>query len=290
MKIDRPVLMSLEEFRLLAGLLQDHCGIAYPVESKYLFSRRLASRLADLGLANFTDYYRFVRYATGGKSEMDELCDRVTTNETYFFREPNQLAALAGQVLPEIHRRAPRGPRLTLWSAGCATGEEVYTAAILVLETGLFDDWEVKVIGSDVSRRVLQVARRAVYGRSSFRCTDGAQLRRWFRPAGVDDKHQVREEVRGLCSFGHLNLLDSGLLPLVGEVDVILCRNVLMYFETPARRRAVASFHRRLIPGGYLLLGHSESLINVSTAFELCHLERDLVYRKPQMRLPGIQQ
>ncbi len=276
---DLHVPMSFEEFRLLNGLVQAHCGVVYPIESKYLFSRRLVPRLEELGLRSFTDYYRHLRYADDARVELDELCDRVTTNETYFFREPKQLQAFADEILPELHGRRARGRRLTVWSAGCATGEEVYTAAIIVLESGLFADWEVRVFGSDVSRRVLQAARRGVYGRSSFRATDERIVRRWFRE--LDGKHRVREDVRALCSFGHVNILDEAMLALVGEVDVILCRNVMMYFDGAARRRAAANFHRRLAPGGYLLLGHSESLLNVSTAFELCHLKRDLVYRKP---------
>jgi chemotaxis protein methyltransferase CheR len=282
--LDDHVPMSFEEFRLLNGLLQAHCGIVYPIESKYLFSRRLLPRLAELGLGSFTDYYRHLRYADRGRLELDELCDRVTTNETYFFREPRQLDALAEEILPDVHDRAPRGRRLSIWSAGCATGEEAYTVAIIVLETGLFGDWEVRVFGSDVSRRVLHTARWATYGRSSFRATDERTVRRWFRPH--DGRQRVREEVRALCSFGHVNLLDEGMLALVGEVDIILCRNVIMYFDMPARRRALANLHRRLVPGGYLLLGHSESLINASTAFELAHLKRELVYRKPPTGAP----
>ncbi len=271
--------MSIEEFRLLRDLIYDYCGIYFQDESKYLVHRRLAARLETLGLHGFVDYYRYLRYDPGRKAELEEIVERVTTNETYFFREAYQLETLRDEILPDIHARRPRGRRLTLWSAGCATGEEAYSVAIIVLETGLFTDWDVRVFGNDISRRVLAVARKAAYGRSSFRATEERHLRRWFRE--VDGKYQVRDEVKALASFGHLNLLDDDMLSIVGDVDVVLCRNVLIYFDVAARKRAIASFHRKLMKGGYLLLGHSESLLNVSTAFELVHFKKDMVYRKP---------
>jgi chemotaxis protein methyltransferase CheR len=276
---DPGVPMSDAELRLLAEVIHGHCGIVFGEGMRHILRRRLAPRLAALGLASFAEYHRYLRYAPARAAELEHVVERVTTHETYFFREPGSLAALADEILPELYRRRPRGRRLTIWSAGCATGEEAYTAAILVVDSGLFGDWEVRVFGSDVSRRVVAVARQGLYGRSSFRATDERQLRRWFREE--DGKQRVRDEVRGLVSFGHLNLLDEDMLAVIGEVDVILCRNVLMYFDLPVRQRVASSFARKLVPGGYLLLGHSESLLSVSTPFELVHLKNDMVYRRP---------
>jgi chemotaxis protein methyltransferase CheR len=276
---DRGLPMSSEEFRLLAEIIQEHCGLHFDEDMRHLLRRRLTPRVTALGLEGFADYHRFLRYAPARRAELEQIVERVTTHETYFFREPKGLAAFSQEILPELHRRRARGRRLTVWSAGCATGEEAYTAAILIVESGRFGEWDVRVFGNDISRRVLQTARKGLYGRSSFRVTEEPRLRRWFRE--VDGKHQVRDEIRALVSFGHLNLLDEDMLAIVGEVDVIFCRNVIMYFEPEARRRVAASFHRKLVRGGYLLLGHSESLLNVSAAFELVHLENDMVYRKP---------
>jgi chemotaxis protein methyltransferase CheR len=271
--------MSLEEFRLLRDLIYDYCGIYFQDDARFLVQRRLAPRLDAVGKYTYADYYRYLRYDENRRGELEEIIERVTTNETYFFRESYQLEALRDEILPDIHRRRPRGRRLTLWSAGCATGEEVYTIAILVRECGLFGEWDVRVFGNDISRRVLAVARKGAYGRSSFRATEERYLRRYFREA--DGKYQVRDEIKAMTSFGHLNLLDEGMLSIVGDVDVVLCRNVLIYFDLEARKRAISAFHRKLIKGGYLLLGHSESLLNITTAFELVHLKRDMVYRKP---------
>jgi chemotaxis protein methyltransferase CheR len=137
----------------------------------------------------------------------------------------------------------------------------------------------VRVFGSDISRRVLTTARKGLYGRASFRTTEPRILRRYFRE--VDGRHQVRDEVRQLVSFGQINLFDEPLTAIIGEVDIIFCRNVLIYFNHESRRRVIDNLHRKLLHGGYLLLGHSESLINVTTAFELVHLKNDMVYRKP---------
>jgi chemotaxis protein methyltransferase CheR len=277
---ERGATMSPEEFRLLRDLIHDHCGIVFEDDQVALMQRRLGPRLAALGVASYSEYYRYLRYHSRKKDELDEIVEKITTNETYFFRELYQLEALQREILTEIHARRPRGKHLTIWSAGCSTGEEAYSAAILVLEAGLFGDWDVRVFGSDISRRVLQVARKGAYGPVSFRGVDERYKRRWFRE--VEGKLAVREEARALTSFGRLNLLDTDMLSVVGEVDVVLCRNVLIYFDADARRRVVDALFRKLVPGGYLLLGHAESLLNVSTAFELVHFPTAMVYRRPR--------
>jgi chemotaxis protein methyltransferase CheR len=274
--------LSRDTFRLLRDAIYDHCGILFAEDNAAILQRRLSPRVEALSLADFDEYYRFLRSASREqqRAELEEIVDRVTNNETYFFRESYQLDALSNEILPELHSRRPRGRRLSVWSAGCSSGEEAYSVAILIQETGLFGDWDVRVFGSDISRRVLQVARKGIYGRPSFRATDARLIRRYFRE--VDGRHQVRDEIKQMVSFGQINLIDEPMAILVGEVDVILCRNVLIYFDAASRKRVVDTLYRKLTKGGHLLLGHSESLINLSTAFELVHLKNDMVYRRPQ--------
>ncbi|MCC6898177.1 MAG: protein-glutamate O-methyltransferase CheR [Polyangiaceae bacterium] len=271
--------LTPEVFRLLRDLINAHAGLEYHDDAQYAFERRLSERLATLGLPSFNDYYQYLRLNRGGTAELDEALDVLTTKETYFFRQDYQLRALRDELLPKLADRNARSRRLAIWSAGCSTGEEVYSVAIYVLESGLFDGWEVRVIGSDLSKRSVAQARRGVYRPSAFRSTP-PELRREYFDERTDGSH-ITESVKRLCHFGQLNLLDAARASIVGRVDVVLCRNVLIYFDPRARARVIENLYERLLPGGYLLLGHSESLWNVSTAFELCHLTEDLVYRKP---------
>ncbi|HEX9287956.1 MAG TPA: protein-glutamate O-methyltransferase CheR [Anaeromyxobacteraceae bacterium] len=279
MALDAGPAMTDTEYRLLRELIYHHCGLSFGEEMRYLVERRLGPRLQYHGLADFTAYHRFLRYDLGRRAELETAVEVLTTNETYFYREPHQLRAFSEEILPEVARENTGARRLRIWSAGCSTGEEVYTIAILLARSGLFHGWDLDVFGSDIARRVLAVARAGAYGPHAFRTPEAEAIRPWFRAdAG---KWHVRDDIRRLASFGHLNLLDERMMTLVGSVDVVFCRNVMIYFDLAARKRVVRTFRDKLRDGGYLLLGHAESLLNVTTDFELVHLRNDLVYRKP---------
>ena len=272
-------LLTPEDFRLLRDLLAQRTGLSFSPDARASIERRLRERLAVVGVGSFAEYYQFLRFNPRAATEWEEAIDLLTTNETYFFREDYQLRSFAAEVLPMLHAQAKNRRRLALWSAGCSTGEEAYTIAMLVVQSALFEDWDVKVFGSDISKRCIAAARRASYGPSSFRSTPPDVKRAFFveRPDGF----HVAPRVRSLCHFGSMNLLDEERTRMLGRIDAIFCRNVLIYFDPHARRRTIDMFHERLYPGGVLLLGHSESLLNVTTAFELLHLREDLVYKKP---------
>lgn len=271
--------LEQDEFRLLRELFNQYCGLQFGPDARAVMERRLRDRLAVLGLASFSEYYQLLRFQGRGRAELDEAIDLVTVNETYFFREDYQLHALQSEILPEFTGGPSPRTRVSIWSAGCSTGEEVYSIAIAARESGLTFGREIRVFGSDISRRCVAAARRGVYGSSAFRATPPEMRSRYFTERG--DGAHVHDDIRALCQFGQLNLLDATRAAIVGRVDVIFCRNVLIYFDDSSRRRVIEMFYERLTPGGYLLLGHSESLLNVSTAFELVHLRDDLVYRKP---------
>jgi chemotaxis protein methyltransferase CheR len=150
---------------------------------------------------------------------------------------------------------------------------------MLIHERGDFAGWDVEVHGSDINQRVLQTARRGVYRKNSFRTTEPYYLDRYFD--GEDSSYRVNNAVRKYVNFSYLNLLDPYKSRFLGKMDVIFCRNVLIYFDNASRRRVIENFYDRLVDGGYLLLGHAESLINISTAFNLKHLKHDMVYQKP---------
>lgn len=273
--------MSEDEFRLLRDLVYEFCGIFFQDDVRYLLEKRLASRVRALQLQSFNDYYRLVRYSKDRGQELEKIVELLTTNETYFFREAYQLRAFAEEILPELIERRKRQRRLRFWSAGCSSGEEAYTIAMLVLEREELANWNVEIFANDISRKVIQEARRGVYGKSSFRSIDGYFVNKYFRQQG--ETWVINDQVRKLVSFGQLNLLDDEMLALIGLADVIFCRNVLIYFNQSARLKVVRTFYNKLAEGGYLLLGHSESLLNVSTDFELVHLKNDMVYRKPAL-------
>jgi chemotaxis protein methyltransferase CheR len=271
--------MTQEQFRLLRELIYEHSGLTFGDESRYLLERRLAPRLHYHGLEDYGAYHRFLRFDPSRRAELETAVEVLTTNETYFYREPHQLRAFSEEILPALAEENRASRRLRIWSAGCSTGEEVYTIAILLVRSRLFEGWDVDVFGSDIARRVLAVARAGAFGPHAFRTPEAEAIRRWFRQEG--GKWHVDADIRRLVSFGHLNLLDDGMTGLVGSVDVVFCRNVMIYFDLEARRRVVRTFRGKLREGGYLLLGHSESLLNVTADFELVHLRNDLVYRKP---------
>jgi chemotaxis protein methyltransferase CheR len=266
------------EFRLLCDLFAERAGLSFSDASFYTFERRLGERVVEHGLTTFHEYYTNLRFNAYLDQELEIALSLVTTAETYFFRQEYQLRSFRLEVLPKLHAELRDKKRITVWSAGCSTGEEVYTLAILIKESGLFDDWEVRVIGSDLCRARVAAARRGVYRDNSFRVTHGDLRARYFEPC--EEGWQVKSEIQSLCHFGQLNLLDR-MVSTVGRVNVAFCRNVLIYLGTSARLEVMKNLYRRLSPGGYLFLGHSESLTNLSTAFELVHLTGDLVYRKP---------
>jgi chemotaxis protein methyltransferase CheR len=278
---DPEYLMSEEEFRLIRDLVYNHCGMYFSQDAKYLLEKRLSSRLTYHNMASYKDYYLLLKYDVRKDQEMSDLMDVLTTNETYFFREAFQLKAFTDEIIPEIvEAKSKKGDRsLRIWSAGCSTGEEPYTIAMLLLETGLLKGWRIEIIGTDISHRVLQQGRKGVYGKSSFRATDAAYVERYFQEQ--DGSYRISDSVRELVTISQLNLFDHNRLALLGKMDIVFCRNVIIYFDQPAKKKVVEAFSQSLHPGGFLLLGHSESLMNISTLFSLRHLKNDMVYQKP---------
>jgi chemotaxis protein methyltransferase CheR len=267
-----------EELARIGQLIGDFCGIKLGEDTRDAVERRLVERLEALGLETFGQYASHLRSSEDGRAELERAAELVATNETYFFREQSQLRTFEHEVLPALERLGHNRRSLTIWSAGCSTGEEVYTIAILVARCPLFADFSVRVFGSDLSRRVLQTARKGVYRSASFRSMP-SEYERYF--VDTAEGRSIDPALRASCRFGHFNLLDASRAAMVGQVDAIFCRNVLIYFDDEARSKVIATFYERLQPGGFLMLGHSESLLRADTAFEPVQLAGELVYRKP---------
>jgi chemotaxis protein methyltransferase CheR len=265
-------------FRLLRDQIYKRTGMWFADSSKYLLQKRLSPRARELNFDSFQKYFYFLQYDPRAESEFDQIYDLVTTNETYFFREPAQLTAFIEEIVPDILSKKPV-KKVRVWSAGCSSGEEPYSLAILLQEAGWYERAAFEIFASDINQQVLAKARRGHYRESAFRATS-APIREKYFTREADGSWKIRDEVRNRVSFGRLNLYDEARVSLLGHLDIIFCRNVIIYFDDASKKVVVTNFYNRLIDGGYLLLGHSESLISLSTQFKLRHLKNDMVYQR----------
>jgi chemotaxis protein methyltransferase CheR len=262
--------ISDAEFAQLRDFIYDKTGISIPDKRKYLLENRLGVRLQELNLASFKDYYDYLRLDANRTREMDALCERITTNETSFFRDIKQLTMFKDHILRETIERQEQAGRkeLSIWSAGCSSGEEPYTLAILLHEVlGMsIIGWRIRITANDLSPAMLAKCRRGVYGDYALRTTPKGMLTKYFDDVGGGE-FQIKSKVQKLVSFGPINLSDRTQLRRVPPSQIVFCRNVIIYFDDPMKKQVVSAFYDNLVPGGHLFLGHSESIHKLSTAF-----------------------
>ena len=274
--------MSDETFILLRDFIYEHSGIYFADTKKEQLEARLVMRLKANNLPEFNKYYYMLRYDPKAGNELKALFDSVTTNETSFYRSPPQIQAFQEKVLPEIiTRREKRGEHvLRLWSAGCSTGEEPYTMGIVIKEvlSNKLPDWDIKILASDISEKALKSAKAAAYGEYSLRAVPPEIKRKYFNANG--GLYKINDDISSLVELQYLNLNDMKRVQLMKGFDIIFCRNVLIYFDDEARKRFVSQLYDNLNHGGYLFIGHSESLHNISRAFKLVHFPGALGYKK----------
>ncbi len=273
------IALSATDFERVRSLLGTSAGLVFDECRRDSLAYSVGERISACGVANVDDYLALVS-SPRGVEELQALLNEVTIQETHFFRNPPQFRALRQHVLPQLVRRAAATDdrRMRIWSAGCSTGEEAYSLAMLVREAlPLLDGWDVKILATDVSTRALEVARTGRYGERSLLAAPAEDVARWFVRTG--DEYVVRPEVRELVEFRHHNLVTEPV-PLDEPVDLLLCRNVTIYFGRDTTRRLMGAFHHALAGGGYLFLGHSETLWQVDDRFRLVTLGDAFVYRK----------
>ncbi len=277
---DEPIELSDEIFKLLKDLIYKSSGVWFDENSKDILRMRLTNSVQRHQFKSFKDYYYFLRYDREKDAELASLLDIVTNHETYFFREMPQLKAFSEEILPEIIdiKKKEGSKDIKIWSAGCSTGEEAYTIAMLFLESKMFNNVNIEVFATDISHRVLHSARRGFYQKHSFRTTDSEMIAKYF--IQEENGYKISDKVKEKVNFGYFNLLDSDKSAFINRMDLIFCRNVIIYFDMPAKRKVIEMFYEKLSNLGFLLLGHSESLINISTAFTLRHFKNDMVYQK----------
>jgi len=276
--------MKLEqrEFELLRDMVYEKTGMMFEDRKRVFFQTRIARRIPEAGCDDARTYYRHLRYQDTSGKEFQALTDSLTTNETYFFREYPQLACFANDALVEItdRKRAANDYNLAIWSAACSTGDEPYTLAI-ILKTCLddFDKWRIRLIGTDIDSKVIASAQRAVYSARAVKDVPEEYINHYFREHL--GQYQIVDEIKNMVSFAQVNLLDRSAMRRFREFDFVFCRNVLIYFDDASRKKVLSSFYDSLVPGGYIFLGHSESVGRISAAFEMVRLGDDITYRKP---------
>jgi len=264
----REFAFSDEDFEALRRLVKQVTGINLSDQKRELVYGRLSRRLRALGLTSFAQYRRLLAQDDG--RELTELCNAITTNLTSFFREPHHFEYLRDHVLAPLDARPSPTRRFRIWSAGCSTGEEAYSIAMTVLET-LTDvrRWDIRILATDIDSEVIRRASAGVYPAERTRNLSPQRLQRFFeeRREGGTLQYQARPELMRLITFKQLNLMHP--LPMRGPLDVIFCRNVVIYFDKDTQRDLFARMAALQRPGDLLFLGHSESLFKVTDAYEL---------------------
>lgn len=268
--------LSEHELSEIRMLIEERTGICFDESRARFFSTRVKEHLRAKGLERGTDLLRAMRKSN---VEYEALLEGLLTQETSFFRYPSVYEAFEKRVLPELHvKKFWKNPRtLRIWSAGCSTGEEPYSIGITIADSPSFtESWNVEILATDVGRHALKQAERGVYTGRSLRSVSPERLATHFTP--VQGGHQVKPRLRKLVTFAQMNLASA---VYVGRMDMIFCMNVLIYFSEERRRAMVQRFFDTLEPGGYLFLGHSESISKMPVKFQAIVLNDCILYRKP---------
>ncbi len=275
--------LSDPEFKLLRDFIHERTGIFIDDKRKYFLELRLINRLKRLNLSSYKDYYYYLRYDPRRYEELKNLYNVITTNETSFFRNPIQLEVFEKKILPIVieQKRKKKVKRLRIWSAGCSTGEEPYTLAIIICEMlkGEKKLWDVKIIGNDLSPQVIESAKRGIYMKYTLRNTPRYIIEKYFNKIG-EEKYEISKEIKKMVYFHTINLIERSQTNQVEVCDIIFCRNVLIYFDDDTKKKVINNLYDRLVPGGYLFLGHSETLHNISRTFIPCSYPGGFVYQK----------
>jgi len=253
--------LSQQQFERLRRLVYETSGIALRPEKQQMVCARLSKRLRALGMSSFDEYYALAS-SDRGQVELEQLLNAITTNKTSFFREAHHFDELR-KLIADRPRTAEEGaPRIRVWSAGCSTGEEAYTIAMTVLEAlPAGTESGLRILASDLDSDVLAVAERGVYTAERMQDLPAPLLKRWFIPGTADKagQYRAREALREKVAFRRINFVDP-IWPIHTKFDAIFCRNALIYFDGPTQREIVGRLLGFLVPGGYLFLGHSESM------------------------------
>lgn len=272
-----PAALSAAAFRDMCAFIYRRSGIVYDENKRYYLERRVHDRMERTASASFPVYFDRLRTDA---AEAEALLNSVTINETYFYREDHQFACLVASMLPEIITRRAPGDLIRIWSMPCSTGEEPYSLALWLLENWrLVDAYHVDIVGSDIDTAALQAAREGRFGARALSRLPADVLARYFEPE-QDGMRRIIADLQGSVTFTAANLIDPASAASAGRFDVIFCRNLLIYFDDAARLGAAAHLYDALLPGGFLCLGHTESMARISDRFVTRRFPDAVVYQR----------
>jgi chemotaxis protein methyltransferase CheR len=271
--------ISQDDFLKFQEYFYRKTGIRFEDTKRYFVDKRLVERIGYTGSANFREYFSRLRFEADG-AELQALVNLMTVNETYFFREDYQFDCLVNSILPEIVARKKDKSPIRIWALPSSSGEEAYTIAMCLIERwpGIATH-DVEIISSDIDTNILEQARAGLYSDRSTMHVPEAYLRKYFKKTAAG--YQIDESLRNAVEFTRVNLQDPSDVRPYRNFDVIFCRNLLIYFDDVSRKQAAETFYDALQPGGFILLGHSESMSRISSLFQVRKFADAIVYQRP---------
>jgi chemotaxis protein methyltransferase CheR len=273
------ITISGDDFQKFREFFYRKTGIQFEESKRYFVDKRLIERIAGTKSGTFRSYFTMLRFQASG-DELQSLINLMTVNETYFFREEYQFRCLVDSILPEIVAHRKDKAPIRIWGIPSSSGEEPYTIAMCLLERWAgINDWDVQIISSDIDTKILEQARAGLYTARSVEQVPKAYLNRYFRQ--TREGYQLSDDIRSAVEFSRVNLQDAADVRPLRNFDVIFCRNLLIYFDDLSRKQAGETFFDALRPGGFICLGHSESMSRISSLYKIRKFPAAIVYQKP---------
>jgi len=276
--------MSEAQFVKLRSIVYDRSGIHFQDSKKYVLESRLGHRLQELDMEDYDQYITFLTIGPYRDDEFQEMFNRITINETSFFRNEAQLDVFESEMLPKLLESRYDSKRLRIWSAACSTGEEPYTLATLIHRTlGIrLSDWHIEILGTDISEKALETAQEGRYTNYALRNANPLLLKRYYTQEG--SFYDLNDEIKQMVFFELHNLKDTLKAKRHGMWDIIFCRNVLIYFDKDMKQRSITMFENQLSDDGYLFIGHSESLRGLEGHFSSVPIPKAFCYEKVSVK------
>ena len=283
--MNEPGTVSDEELQKICDFLYRRTGMLFSLSKRYYVQRRIAERMSQLRIGSFATYFAYLRGDADG--EIEKFINAFTVNETYFYREEHQLRCLSSDLLNERVRARTKGEALRIWSVPCATGEEPYSIALWLLENWPeVDVQDIEIVGSDIDTQCLAAAMEGEFGERALMRLSPHLIEKYFVRIG-NDRWRIVPDLRRSVQFTQANLMDRQETRRHGAFDVVFCRNVLIYFDDASRRTAAENLYESLLPGGFICLGHTESMSRISPLFEVRRFSDAIVYQRPYVGANG---